>query len=66
MKNATVAATFVTFTFSDFWPKKIGEKLTIKQNPSYEELNMICYYALRHSWNCTENTIKGNTPSIGL
>ena len=46
MKNATVAATFVTFTFSDFWLKKIGEKLAIKQNPSYEELNMICYYAL--------------------
>ena len=48
MKNATVPATFVTFTFSDNWLKKIGEKLAIKSNPSYEELNQMCYYALRH------------------
>lgn len=48
MKNATVPATFVTFTFSDDWIKRISEQLAIKKNPSYEELNQICYYALRH------------------
>lgn len=48
MKNATVPAIFVTFTFSDDSLKKISEKLAIKKNPSYEELNQICYYALRH------------------
>ena len=61
-KNATVAATFVTFTFSDFWLKKIGEKLTIKQNPSYEELNMICYYALRHYMELYRKYNKGKYP----
>ena len=48
MKNATARATFVTFTFSDESLNDISKKLGIRNNPSYEELNQMCYYALRH------------------
>lgn len=48
LKNAKDPATFVTLTFNDKSLKEIKEKLGIKENPNYEEQNIISYYALRH------------------
>lgn len=62
MKNATVPATFVTFTFSDYWLNSIYEKLAIKKNPSYEELNQTCYYALRHFMELFRKNNNGKYP----
>ena len=41
-------ALFVTLTFNDQSLDYIRKKLKIKENPSYNELNTICYYAVRH------------------
>lgn len=49
MKNATVPATFVTFTFSDDWLKKIGEKLAIKKKSKLRRIKsnmLLCITAL--------------------
>lgn len=62
MKNATMPATFVTLTFSDSSLNEIRRKLAIKDNPSYEEQNMICYYALRHYMELYRKYNKGKYP----
>lgn len=41
-------AYFVTLTFNDSSIKEIKSKLLIKENESYEELNLIATYAVRH------------------
>lgn len=62
IKNNPKTAIFTTFTFSNESLKEIREILHIKEKPSYEEENIMCYYALRHYMELVRKYNNGKYP----
>lgn len=66
LKNNDTKALFVTLTFNDESLEYIREKLLIKEDPSYNELNQMCYYAVRHFMELIRKYNGGKYPKYWL